>query len=115
MINLLVDEAYAFDYLSILQIKLANNPSVSKKNTYIECKQHLQSQLHNFEKIVSSKEYYDLLISNQSTFDLIDQLRSGKKVTAKEIDDANMDRYYKKQALQNAFFNSSMKEEKIIL
>jgi hypothetical protein len=115
MINLPVDEAYAFDYLSILQIKLVNSPSASKEDTYTECKRYLKNQLHNFEKIVSSKEYYDLLISNQSTFDLIDQLRSGKKVTAKEIDDANMDRYYKKQALQNAFFNSSMKEEKIIL
>jgi hypothetical protein len=112
MIYLLVDEAYAFDYLSILEVKHKADQSVSKEQTYTECKKILQKQIIDFDKIYSSSEYYDLLVANQLTFNLIDKLRLGEQITAKEIDDVNISRFLKKQILQNKFFNNGMTEEK---
>jgi hypothetical protein len=114
MISLLVDEGYAFDYLSILEVKNKLHPSVTKQETYLECFNYLKNQLDNFDNIYNSTEYKDLLQSNIYTFNLIDKLRNGELVTAKEIDDANMERFHKKKSLQNTFFRSVMKEEKIV-
>lgn len=113
MINLLVDEAYAFDYLSILEVKNSLHPSDTKNKTFLECINHLKNQLNNFHIIYESLEYQKLLEINKITFELIDKLRAGLLVTAKEIDDANMYRFYRKQDLQNKFFDSILKEEKI--
>ena len=113
MINLLVDEAYAFDYLAILEVKKNLYCSEQKENTYNECKLFLSNQLENFKDIVESKEYEDLYSINLFTFNLIDRLREGRDITALEIDNANMERFYKKRALQNKFFTSPLKEEKI--
>lgn len=113
MINLLVDEAYAFDYLAILEVKNTLYPSVQKNETFLECRDYLKNQTINFNDIYYSKEYRDLVEINRITFDLIDDLREGLEVTAKSIDDANMARYYKKKALQEKFFSNELKEEKI--
>lgn len=111
----MVDEAYAFDYLSILEIKQTLYPSDTKTTAYLECKNYLQNQLNNFLEIYSSDEYKNLSLINKQTFILIDQLRSGEKISAKSIDDANMERYHKKQNLQNKFFyQKPLTEEKII-
>lgn len=114
MIDLLVDEGYAFDYLSILEVKNRLHPSETKQQTYLECFNYLKNQLNNFDIIYNSIEYKNLLQSNTYTFDLIDKLRNGDIITAKDIDDANMERFYRKQALQNKFFSNIMKEEKIL-
>lgn len=114
MINLLVDEAYAFDYLAILEVKNTSYPSAQKHETFLECKEYLKNQINNFDDIYYSKEYRDLVEINKLTFDLIDDLREGLDITAKSIDDANMDRYYRKKALQENFFSNKLKEEKIV-
>ena len=113
MITLKVDEAYAFDYLAILEIKNKLYPSPQQNAVWLMCKEHLIQKLNNFIDIYNSLEYQELLNSNQITFELIDRLRNGENITAKEIDDANMNRFYKKQNLQNKFFNNSLTEEKI--
>jgi hypothetical protein len=113
MINLLVDEAYAFDYLAILEVKKNLYCSEQKENTHNECKQFLLNQLKNFKEIIISKEYKDLYDINLFTFNLIDKLREGKEITALEIDNANMERFYKKKALQDKFFTNPLTEEKI--
>lgn len=115
MINLLVDEAYAFDYLAILLIKSELYSSKEKYETYIECFHYLESQIENFNEIIQSQEFKEIYEINKHTFILIDQLREGKYITAKEIDDANMERFNKKVQLHNKFFiDKKLREEKIL-
>lgn len=114
MIHLLVDEAYAFDYLAILDVKNTLYPSMEKKEAYNECLNHLMAQVNNFNQIVSSQEYQELFDINKITFFLIDEMRCGNEITAKQIDDANIERFNKKKKLQDKFFNSKLREEKIL-
>lgn len=113
MINLLVDEAYAFDYLAILMIKSELYSSKEKYETYIECYNNLKLQIEYFDNIIKSLEFIELYEINKKVFILIDNLRNGENISAKEIDDANIDRFYKKQALQKRYFNNELSEEKI--
>jgi hypothetical protein len=114
MITLKVDEAYAFDYLSILQVKNDLFPSDEKTLAYEGCKNFLKSQLNSFELIFSSKEYLDLYNINKITFDLVDKVRNNLDITAKSVDDANMERYYCKLALQKKHFATNLVEQKIV-
>lgn len=114
MINLEVDEAYAFDYLSILQVKNDLFPSEGKLAAYHKCESFISRQLENFDTIIKSKEYKNLYNINKTTFDLVDQVRDNIPITAKSVDDANMERYYCKQALQKEFFLEELVEKKII-
>lgn len=116
MINLNVDEGYAFDYLSILEVKKNLYPSKSKKETYQNCFNFLRQQLtpELFDNILLSKEYHSLYKANKKTFDLVDMARNNGPVTAKEVDDSNMERFFCKQKLQNKFFDGKLTEEKIV-
>ena len=114
MINLEVDEAYAFDYLSILQVKNHLFPSKYKMEAYEKCCSFLNKQLENYDFIISSEEYKNLYEINKVTFDLVDQVRNNIPITAKSVDDANMERYYCKLALQKKHFLNQLVEEKII-
>jgi hypothetical protein len=115
MIILQVDEAYAFDYLSILEVKKNLYPSLEKLNSFLNCKNFLADQLNNFNEIYQSKEYQNLYDINKKTFGLVDLVRKNSlEVTAKQVDEANMERFYKKQTLQKVFFNRGLIEEKIV-
>jgi hypothetical protein len=114
MINLEVDEAYAFDYLSILQVKNNLFPSEQKRIAYENCSAFLNKQLQNFDVIIDSKEYQDLYKINKITFDLVDQVRDNEPITAKSVDDANMERFYCKKRLQEKFFDTKLVETKIV-
>ena len=111
MINLLVDEAYAFDYLSILHIKKNINPQ--SQSNWENCLSYIQNQLgkEKMAQIINSKEYLNMIEANQITFDAVEKARYGS-ITAKEVDDANMLRYNIKCQLQKVFFDSNMKEMK---
>lgn len=111
MINLLVDEGYAFDYLSILEIKSKKN---GNKMAYNHCKENIISQvgLYEFLEIESSQEYKDLLQANLKTFDLVDAVKSNPCLGG-EVDKSNYERFLKKQILQKKFFNSISNEIKI--
>jgi uncharacterized protein YcbK (DUF882 family) len=104
MITLQVDEAYAFDYLSILEVKKNLATDNIKQKAFENCKNFLRNQLNNFDEIYSSIEYSELYKINKKTFDLVDLARNNGNVTAKEVDDANMDRFYRKSDLQSKFF-----------
>lgn len=111
MINLQVDECFAFDYLSILEIK--NNFSKSNNQSYISCYNNLKHEIgNNFDTIIKSEEYKVLLLANKKTFDAVDKARYGGNITAKEVDDCNMERYHAKIALQKKFFNQEPVERK---
>jgi hypothetical protein len=111
MINLPVDESYAFDYLSILEIKSDKNRD---KRNYNLCKETIISQigLYEFLEIEASQEYKELKEVNLNTFNLVDAVKNNPCLGA-EVDKSNYERFVKKQALQKKFFNSIVSEIKI--
>jgi hypothetical protein len=112
MINLPVDEAYAFDYLSILEIK--NDKNEQSQKSWANCRNYIKSQVGGelFTKIIDSKEYQNLLLINTITFNAVERARYKNDITAKEVDNANMERHYAKIALQNKFFSNKITEQK---
>ena len=111
MINLLVDEAYAFDFLSILFIK-RNKDSNSYKN-WKECENYIKKQLpEKFEEIMDSKEFNNLLNSNIKTFDAV-ELAKKDLVLASYVDNCNYERYLCKKDLQYKFFENNLNEIKV--
>lgn len=111
MINLCVDEGYAFDYLSILQIK--SNRSEQAKQAWQNCYNYLKAQLSSdlFIQIINSQEYENMLSVNKKTFDAVELARYGS-ITAKEVDNANMERHHAKIVLQKRFFLTNLTEQK---
>lgn len=101
-INLKVDLGYAFDYYSILEIKTTLN--FLKQEILDEVAEHIKSQFQpdEFDQIIQSTEYSNLLDANKKTFDAVERARYGT-ITAKEVDNCNMLRYNAKIALQKAF------------
>lgn len=116
MIKVSLDEAYVFDMLAILDVKKAlftNEKLDSVVNAYSIMISEIIEEIGNdkFLKILESKEYKNLIEANKIVFDLVDKTKSIGGL-AKEVDDANYNRYLKKQDLQNHFFDSKMKEVK---
>jgi hypothetical protein len=115
MINLKVDEAYAFDYLAILKVKSDLLNSKKNDSNYFECREFLKSQINNntlWEKIENSIEFTFLVKANTETFQAVELARYGN-TTAKNVDDCNMNRYKAKVDFQKTFFpQSEIKETK---
>ena len=114
-INLLVDAAYAFDYISILNIKYIEKPTEENKSNLIQCEMDITNSIDNIDlidNIFKSKEYTDLWNSNKKVFDLV-SLAKNNLCLASEVDSANYSRYLCKKALQEKFFCSSISEVKI--
>jgi len=111
MIYLCVDEAYAFDYLSILNVK--KNLSQRCRESWTECYNSLEKQFPNdkWQEIINSEEYLELENANKNTFYAIEGMRRGE-ISAKEVDDSNTKRYEKKIHLQKKFFNKDLREYK---
>lgn len=105
MIRLLVDEAYAFDYLSILKVKHEKNENSDSEKALIDCSLNLCVELgvDVTLDVLGSNEYENLLEANRKTFDAVEKARYGK-ISAKKVDDCNMERYNAKKALQAKFF-----------
>lgn len=112
MITLSVDEAYAFDYLSILEIK--KNKKSDSYDSWIQCYQYLQNQFdkETWISIIYSKEYKEMLKANELTFDAVDKAKNNQ-VTAQYVDFCNYQRHVAKQNFQKKFFNSNLSESKI--
>ena len=101
MITLLVDEAYAFDYLSILHIKKEKNKNI--ESTWRQCFSYIEKQIgqRKMQEIISSGEYENLIKANQITFDAVEEARHAdcskeSQITAKEVDNANIVKISKK-------------------
>lgn len=111
MINLSVDEAYAFDYLSILHVKKEINPNST--DNWDKCYDYIQGQISEelMDKIMNSKEYFNMIDANRITFNAVEQARYGS-ITAKQVDEANMLRYKRKLEFQAEFFNNKLTEIK---
>lgn len=112
MININVDEAYAYDFLAILDVKRRKKLKDAEKAFqeccfYIQCQ--IGHQLHN--SIMNSDEYKNLLVANLETFEGVEKARYGI-ISAKELDNCNMQRYNFKKQLQKKFFSSDVSEQK---
>lgn len=113
MITLPVDEGYAYDYLAILQVKVNKNVANSG-NAFAQCFDHIVDEvgidLHS--RICRSPEFFALIQANEKTFDCVERARYGE-ISAKEVDEANMERYRCKVNLQKKFFPlSNVTEQK---
>lgn len=114
MIKLLVDEAYAFDYLSILFIK--REYGENNYNKWKECENFLKTQFSQdqWNTIINSAEFNSLISINRMIFDAVEKARNNN-ISAQELDNKNMERFYSKQTFQNNLFpNIPLCESKII-
>ena len=111
MINLNVDEAYAFDYLSILEIKKEKS---SNNKQWLDCLLYLQNQFEpeKWLSIIHSEEYKSMIKANLLTFDAVDKAKNNQ-VTAQHVDYCNYQRHTAKQNFQKKFFTSDLSELKI--
>jgi len=118
MINLQVDEAYAFDYLAILYVKMSNFPTQQNNENYEKTYNNLSKQLDgDFDIIIASNEYEDLLLANRILFEAIENIRKPESMeaimmTAVNLDNLNTDRWKAKKALQEKFFKGIQSETK---
>lgn len=113
-----VDACYAFDYLSILEVKkdIKKESSIYSDN-WQDCFNFIQNQFQEkkdlFNKIINSKEYKELYEANLRTFNFVD-LAKNDNVLASVVDQSNYERYIKKTNLQKKFFGlDKMSELKI--
>lgn len=111
MINLVVDEAYAFDYLSILEVK--KNKSSFSNNAWSICYNNLKNQFNSqkWQLMMSSEEYQNMIKANELTFDAVNKAKTNN-VTAQHVDYCNYQRHLAKQDFQKKFFNTNLNEEK---
>jgi len=115
MISILVDEAYAFDFLAILQIKSdLDFENKIKKFNFMKCYDHLKSQIGEklFSAIFHSLEYKECYDANFETFKAVD-LAKTDAVPASYVDNCNYKRHLAKQKIQKKFFNEDLSEVKI--
>ena len=98
MITLLVDEAYAFDYLSILEVK--KQKSSTNIKAWLNCWSHLQNQFDSEKwlSMIYSDEYKNMIKANELTFDAVDKAKNNE-VTAQYVDYCNYQRHTAKQNL----------------
>lgn len=115
MISIFVDEAYAFDMLAILLLKI--NKSPSDKETYNKFKSNIESQIGISQTcaILNSREYQLLVDANQEVFNLVDVVDSEREdISALVVHKANTKRYLAKRKLQENFFSGKLTESKIL-
>jgi hypothetical protein len=112
MIKLTVDEAYAFDYYSILSLKNSNGfiPLEVLQTAKKDLDESLGKDLVN--EILNSQEYISLLDANKLTFDAVDKAKEDL-VKASYVDKCNYERMLAKKSLQNKFFTTDLSETKI--
>jgi hypothetical protein len=112
MIKLTVDEAYAFDYYSILSLK--NSNGFLSLDVLQTVKKDLEESLGEdlVKNILNSQEYESLLNANKLTFDAVDKAKEDL-VKASYVDKCNYERMLAKKSLQNKFFNTDLSEVKI--
>ncbi len=115
MINLLVSEAEALDFLSILTVKAKKDPTNPKNQTnYSNCHNYLWCQIGTkMLDIGQSKEYKKLCKVNEEIFNLIDKLRKRGETVGDKIDTKNLLRFEHKKALQLKFFGNEINETKL--
>jgi len=110
MLNLVVDEGYAYDFLSILYVKLIKN--ICNETLYKQYFTQIESQVGtNLHKlIINSKEYKDCIQINEDIFNMVNLAKSDQ-VSASTVHNLNYKRYTAKINLQKIWFPSSQTTE----
>lgn len=115
MIKLEMDEAYVFDFLSVLDIKQQN--SKKDENNFNVISHQIKDQIGDdlYNRIIKSEIYLNLIKTNKIIYDLIDLMRQTKQyLDARVIDGVNTQRYLMKRRLQSEFFDTELTENKNI-
>ena len=112
MILLQVDEAYAFDYLSILDLK--RQKYSDNHDAWMRCYIFLQNQFDSKKwlSMIESEEYKNMIIANTLTFDAVDKAKNNQ-VSAQHVDYCNFQRHTAKKQFQKKFFDNNLSELKI--
>jgi len=112
MITLLVDEAYAFDYLAILLLKVSKG--FMKHEDIQVCLEFIRAQVGKeiFDNIMLSSQFDKLYNANEVTFNAVDAAKEDKML-ASEVDKTNYHRMLAKKELQKHFFGNNIQEVKI--
>lgn len=119
MIRASLDHGYAYDLLSINEVKIRKNPGVASHETnfrrlYLELESQVGDLLHS--EIMLSAEYKALSEVNEGIFDLIERNKEKKKrgEQIEDVDPMNYSRFERKRALQERFFpRAAFSERKI--
>lgn len=101
MIMIPVDEADAFDRVSIAIVKGDLNTLSRIASSYVA-----QRSIKEWQYIRESEEFSALLKSNQDTFEMVERAKIDM-CSACDVDRANYHRYLAKKALQDKFFPTS--------
>ncbi len=116
MIKISIDEASAFDILSVQEIKISKledclNKEYLLKNIQI-LKREISEQIgeDKFYQVYKSEEYFSLLDLNSNIFDLISLEENTKK---SKVQEKNHRRYLQKKKIQELYFRSKLSEQKI--
>ena len=109
MILLPVDESYAFDYLSILYVKLKNGLKVNEEINVLELS--FRKQNVPVDRILASSEFKNLFVMNEKVFFLVDKACKDE-IKASDVDNANQLRFMAKGALQKTFWPKMILKEK---
>lgn len=117
MIQVSVDEAFAYDLLAILMVKghKGGHRSAVINNSRWRLEGELEGQseedpfggrgmIDRHHEIRNSPEFRALYDANLRTFDLIDEIKRNPALPAKTVDDCNYERYQCKRRLQERFF-----------
>lgn len=117
MINLPISAGYAFDHLSINEVKLSKSNSDNCAALQKICNfyaNNLAEQIgdRTFKEIINSSEYLALKETNKILFETIENCKN-YEVSARTVDLLNHKRWQLKSQLQKKFFGDGIGEIKI--
>lgn len=117
MISMEFDEAFLYDILAILKVKLIKTAysDVTAYDNYQSFTMRLLERCPKHQAILKSTEFSDLVFANLAIFERIDEMKK-KTPTGEDaifIDSMNYKRFLYKKALQEKFFpNEKLTEQK---
>jgi len=105
MVALFVDEAYAFDFLCILQVKANKIHTPDTLKNFADYMNMFSMQFGEkaMVEILGSSEYKKLYDANNAVFDLVDKAKTNS-CKASDVDLGNYERCKARKALQDRFF-----------
>jgi len=116
MITVSVDEAYAFDMLSILEVKdnLAHSSDTNKNYRKMRDEIILQIGLEKFGQVKCSLDYSTLVLQNTLIYQMVNEVKLlvDQDSLACKIDAANYQRFLIKKEIQKKWFEKELKETK---
>lgn len=103
MLTISVDPGYAFDYLSILEVK-------GDTSGWNRTAEELERQVKDFDLLINSSEYHAVRRANSDVFNLV-SMASTDRCKASDVDRANQARFFAKKRFQDKFFPGSTMTE----